>query len=156
MGKLEWHCRKEFIAIGKWTRASYEMLFNLVSETWKQVVKNELIIQGFSQCGYIYWNGDYSELHSMLQMIIDNQEVPSEVLEEVWNFIKEMEDLDREKVAQGECRNDEYEDEDDELVIEDQDAKMPMMRVMTQVIVLALRANCCTLYCAYRVIGYSN
>ena len=74
----------------------------------------------YKQCGYINGNG-CNKLHSELQTIINNQELPSEVLEEVENFIKEMEDMDSKVDSEVVHR----EGIDAELVLEDKDAEMP-------------------------------
>ena len=82
--------KQEYTKSGNRKRASYEMVADLVSDTWKAVATNDIIERGFRENGYIEWNGDRAQLHSRLHTTIERRNVPVDVLEEGDRLITEM------------------------------------------------------------------
>ena len=45
-------------------RASYELVVKWVADAWEKVATDELIVQGFEQCGYINWKYRINKLNT--------------------------------------------------------------------------------------------
>ena len=61
--------------------------FSLTTLTWKKVATDE-------QCAHINLKGEANNLHSKLQTAINSREAPSQILQEVNESIKRLENLD--------------------------------------------------------------
>ena len=70
--------KKEYTAIGKRKRASYEDIVEWVNTTWKVVATDEVILRGFKQCGSIDCSGN-TQLHSKLRASIQTINAPMEI-----------------------------------------------------------------------------
>ena len=79
--------KEEFTKSGNRKRASYQMAAEWVYKAWREVAKDDIIVRGFLENGYIDWGGNYAQCHSRLRETIESRDVPREVLDEVDNVI---------------------------------------------------------------------
>ena len=86
----DWIGEAEFTKKGNRKRASYQLVAQWADDTWKKVAADELIIKGFSQCGFIEYDDDTSNFRSRLQETIKKREVPEDVIQGVNEFLKKM------------------------------------------------------------------
>ena len=96
----------EYTASGNRKRASYQLVAEWADKIWKEVATDDVILQGFRECGYIEYNNDVSKLHSRLKETLESREVPQEVITEMNEFIEEMraaelaEEIEEDEVAE--------------------------------------------------------
>ena len=92
---------------GNRRRASYELVVRWDNDVWMQVAQEENIIQGFGQNGYIDFNDDLQNLHSKLRETIVERGVPHEVIHEMENRLRELQQLDDDETSEVEELDDE-------------------------------------------------
>ena len=94
--------KEEFTKSGKRRRASYEMVVaQLVHKAWRDVATDKIIVRGFLENGYMgkWVNGKTAELHLKLRTTVESRNVPLEVLEEVDQFLNEMQTMEAEEIT---------------------------------------------------------
>ena len=109
--------KQESTKSGKRRRASYEMVAQWIHKAWRDVATDEIIVRGFLENGYMGWSGKTSELHSKLRTTVDSRNVPREVLEEVDQFLNEMQTMEAEEITDVQDGG-ESDDEDEEVGID--------------------------------------
>ena len=80
----------EFTKLGKRKPASYEIVNEMVMDTWKHVATDKRILNGFRQCGYFDFDGSIDQLHSKLRETIKKREVPYILVKKVNAFIDDI------------------------------------------------------------------
>ena len=58
----------------------HEMVASWIHQAWKLVASQYMVLDGFRKCGYIEYDGNVKNVHSILRETIERGVVPREVI----------------------------------------------------------------------------